>query len=235
MSVGRATAKILLEFKRIYGYSPEKIHYIGFSMVAQVSSSVIVRFSHFCAFAHEIIDFKTCSSGRWSCWKALLRIIGEKLGRMTILDAAAPGFEKYGVHVKKEDSEFTVAVHTSAGQSIVTGRVVMSMPLNRRNGSSQCVLKKLVTRHTRKVKSLFSDRSEWSLRLVTSISILTEGPTSQDADSSVSSTSSSEIPLVFVQRSGEFLGRSVPHDLFPTLQASNATMSVRITTSAKLS
>ena len=35
MSVGRATAKMLLEFNRIYGYSPKKIHYLGFSMGAQ--------------------------------------------------------------------------------------------------------------------------------------------------------------------------------------------------------
>ncbi|XP_003746125.1 pancreatic lipase-related protein 2 [Galendromus occidentalis] len=102
MSVGRAAAKFLLELKRIYGYSNKNIHYIGFSMGAQVGG-----------FA-----------GRH-----YYKLSGQKFGRMTILDAAAPAFEKYGAHVTKEDSEFTIGVHTSAGESIVTGKVGMVSPV----------------------------------------------------------------------------------------------------------
>lgn len=44
---------------------------------------------------------------------------------LSVLDAAAPGFEKYGVHVVKEDSSLTIAVHTSAGWNVAGGKVGM--------------------------------------------------------------------------------------------------------------
>jgi len=104
MVVGRATAKILSDISKIYKYSPKIIHYIGFSMGAQVGGFAGRHFYN---------------------------LTGKKFGRMTVLDPAAPGFEQYGerVHVKKDDAEFTMAVHTSAGDSAITGKVGMIKPI----------------------------------------------------------------------------------------------------------
>lgn len=125
MGVGRATAKFLLEIKKIYGYSPKNIHYIGFSMGAQVRPLILSSVLGISAGAgYRMMRTHALQVGGFA-GRHYHRLSGEKFGRMTILDAAAPGFEKYGVHVVKEDSEFTVAVHTSAGGSIVTGKVII--------------------------------------------------------------------------------------------------------------
>lgn len=45
------------------------------------------------------------------------------------LDAASPLFEAYGVGLDKKDAVFVDAIHTSAGDSIITGKLGVVHPI----------------------------------------------------------------------------------------------------------
>jgi len=101
--VGRQIAVLLHQLMSNYALKPLTIHYVGHSLGAQCA--------HF--FAEY---FKTISGGM-------------RINRITALDAASPLFEAYNVGLNTSDAVFVDALHTSAGDSILTGKLGVVHPI----------------------------------------------------------------------------------------------------------
>ncbi|XP_003743786.1 pancreatic lipase-related protein 2 [Galendromus occidentalis] len=98
--VGRIAAHLCLKLVEEYAIPLENVEFIGFSLGAQVAGF----------FAKEVFQ-----------------IWGEKIGKITALDCAAPLFEVNGIWPSKEHVHFLEAVHTSAGNVLWRGKVGLSM------------------------------------------------------------------------------------------------------------
>lgn len=72
----------------------KNIHFIGFSLGAQMAGYYARTFTN---------------------------ITESKIGRITSLDAAAPLFQPMEIAPHRGDADFVEAIHTSAGNNIVTG------------------------------------------------------------------------------------------------------------------
>ncbi|XP_003748108.1 phospholipase A1 [Galendromus occidentalis] len=101
--VGRQIAVLLHQLMSTYALKPVTIHYVGHSLGAQCG--------HF--FAEY---FKQISGGM-------------KVNRITALDAASPLFEAYNVGLNTSDAMYVDALHTSAGDSILTGKLGVAHPI----------------------------------------------------------------------------------------------------------
>ncbi|OQR80132.1 pancreatic lipase-related protein 2-like [Tropilaelaps mercedesae] len=101
--VGRQVAVLLHQLFSTYALQPVTVHYVGHSLGAQAA--------HF--FAEY---FKNITGG--------LRI-----KHITALDAASPLFEAYDIGLNPNDALFVDALHTSAGDSILTGKLGVVHPI----------------------------------------------------------------------------------------------------------
>lgn len=94
--IANMTVRLTSKLRTIYSIKAENIHFIGFSLGAQMAGYYARSFT---------------------------KQTGEKIGRITSLDAAAPIFHNMGIAPRRGDAEFIEAVHTSAGDNIVTGEM----------------------------------------------------------------------------------------------------------------
>ncbi|XP_003744160.1 phospholipase A1 [Galendromus occidentalis] len=101
--VGRQIAVLLYQLMSTYALKPATIHYVGHSLGAQCG--------HF--FAEY---FKKISGGM-------------RIKQITALDAASPLFEAYNVGLNESDANLVDALHTSAGDSILTGKLGVVRPI----------------------------------------------------------------------------------------------------------
>ncbi|XP_022643358.1 phospholipase A1-like [Varroa destructor] len=101
--VGRQIAVLLYQLLSTYALSPSSIHYVGHSLGAQT--------------AHFFADYFKKISG------------GMRINKITALDAASPLFEAYGVGLNSSDALFVDALHTSAGDSILMGKLGVVYPI----------------------------------------------------------------------------------------------------------
>ncbi|XP_003741860.1 lipase member H [Galendromus occidentalis] len=89
----RLTSKLMSIYPTI---KAENIYFIGFSLGAQMAGYFARTFTN---------------------------QTGTKIGRITSLDAAAPNFHSLNIAPRRGDADFVEAIHTSAGDNIITGKV----------------------------------------------------------------------------------------------------------------
>jgi len=94
--IGRIVARLCLQLVKEYKIPLTNVEFVGFSLGGQVSGF----------FAKEIFE-KT----------------GQKIGKITALDCAAPLFETHGIYPSKEHVHFLEAVHTASGNILWRGKV----------------------------------------------------------------------------------------------------------------
>lgn len=101
--VARTAVIFVQRLRAVYPIAPENIHFIGFSLGGQMSGF----------FARHFYD-----------------VTSTRIGRITALDVASPGFEDRvpPVYPFKGDALFIEALHTSAGDKKFGGKVGMIAP-----------------------------------------------------------------------------------------------------------
>lgn len=101
--VSRIAVRAVQRLMSVYPQAvrPDDIHFVGFSLGGQMAGY----------FARQFFN-----------------ATGARIGRITALDTAAPNFQKLEIMPRRGDARFIEAVHTSAGDNIIAGKVGIVQP-----------------------------------------------------------------------------------------------------------
>ncbi|XP_077564581.1 pancreatic lipase-related protein 2-like [Haemaphysalis longicornis] len=101
--VGRQMSVLIQNLMSSFSWSvkPRLVHLIGFSMGAHIAGF---------------------------CGRYFVKATGQKIGRISALDAAGPLFQGYEHQITRKDASYVDAIHTTAGYNVLAGNLGVYAP-----------------------------------------------------------------------------------------------------------